>query len=244
MPSDVSNAALKQGVATQIQLMKGPAPQNKMLSQAPENKSASTSPVMPRWSGRCVVAATGPSLTEAVAKRCESERCIAVNDAYRLMPFAEVLYGGDAEWWEVHGGCADFLGEKWSAHDDGMNPKLAEAHLYGLRLVAGRDAPGFSFDAARIHYGGNAGFQAINLAILFGATKILLVGFDMRVKGKKRHFFGDHPEGLTNAAVYEHFIPAFEAGAESLPAHIEVVNCTPGSALKCFPQMSLERALL
>jgi hypothetical protein len=105
------------------------------------------------------------------------------------------------------------------------------------------DAPGFSHIPARIHYGNCSGFQAINLAILFGATRIILVGFDMRVVNGQRHFFGDHPAPLGNACQYEHFLPAFEAAARTLPRHISIVNCTPGSALKCFPMASLDAAL-
>jgi hypothetical protein len=61
--------------------------------------------------------------------------------------------------------------------------------------------------------------------------------------GSKRHFFGDHPDGLKNTAKYEYFIPAFRAAAEWLPSHIRIVNCTPNSALDCFPRMTLREAL-
>lgn len=199
--------------------------------------------VEPRGWTDCIVAATGPSLTEAVAAQCRGHRVIAVNDAYRRLPFADVLYAGDADWWEVHQGCPGFAGERWTAHGPG-NDKTAIADPYGLRVVAGPrqvDAPGFSLDPARIHYGNSSGFQAINLAILFGATAIRLVGFDMRVPaGQPRHFFGDHPAPLGNVSNYEHFLPAFQAAARRLPGHLRIINCTPGSALRCFEMGTLE----
>jgi hypothetical protein len=190
------------------------------------------------------VAATGPSLTPAVADRCRGHHTIAVNDAYRLLPFADVLYAGDADWWDVHDGVPGFAGERWSAHEALRNDKADLVDRYGLHLVAGpkHDAEGFSLDPARIHYGGNSGFQAINLAILFGATRILLVGFDMRTT-TPRHFFGDHPFPLHNVAKYEHFHGAFVHAARLLPPHIEIVNCTPGSGLRCFPLVELDVAL-
>ena len=200
--------------------------------------------IKPRWL-ECVVAATGPSLTEAVAQRCQGLRVLAVNDAYRLMPFAEVLYCCDAEWWHLHQGCPGFLGEKWSSHSVRPlpeNDKATTAEKYGLRLVAGRDGEGFSMDPGVIHYGSTSGFQAINLALLMGAKRVLLVGFDMHSRNG-RHFFGDHPAPLVNALRYEGTVPEFRRAAESLPPGIEIINCTPGSALDCFPMVSLEDAL-
>lgn len=201
-----------------------------------------------RWLS-CVVAASGPSLTADVAVACRGETVLAVNDAYRLFPAAAVLYACDEKWWDAHSGCPDFLGEKWSSHGsaprdgkEGHNDKLGCAERYGLNLVQGYDREGFSLDPACIHYGSNSGFQAINLAILFGALRILLVGFDMSARGKS-HFFGEHPEGLIRNSNYERFVPQFERAARRLPSDIEIINCTPGSALRCFPMMDLEDAL-
>lgn len=192
-----------------------------------------------RWS-RAIVAAPGPSLTPAVAAACPGGwPVIAVNDAYRRFPGATVLYACDAAWWEVHGGAADFKGEKWSCHDAGGNDKSDAQARWGLNLVLGRHGVGFSTDPAVIHYGSNSGFQAINLAMLWGASAIVLVGFDMT----RGHFFGNHPAPLVNNKDYARFIPEFEAAAARLPAGVRVLNATPGSALTCFPAVDLEDAL-
>lgn len=187
--------------------------------------------VEPRWRGECcIVAAPGPSLSPEVAEACRGDRVIAVNDAYRRLPFADVLYACDARWWGVHGHCAGFKGEKWSSHSRD-NEKLKEADLYGLTLVKGCNRKGFSLDPEHIHYGGNGGFQAVNLAILFGARRIVLVGFDM----SGSHFFGFHPKPLRNTRSFDKYIEEFGAAAKMLPSDIRIVNATPGSALKCFP---------
>jgi hypothetical protein len=200
----------------------------------------------------CVVVATGPSLQSmpTAAIQCHGQHVIAVNDAYQKFPYADVLYAGDADWWELHGGCPGFEGEKWSAHGPG-NHKEAMQTKYGLHLIAGPrqfDAPGFSLHPGTIHYGNCSGFQAINLAILFGATRILLLGFDMTTPapGQPRHFFGDHAVAEMNLAKYEYFIPAFEQAARmlrTLAPTIQIVNCTPRSALTCWPRLTLEEAL-
>lgn len=207
----------------------------------------------PRWSDLCVVAATGPSLTPEVAAACRGVPVVAVNDAYRLFPFAAVLYAADEAWWDAHGGAPDFAGEKWSAHGHpGHNDKRACAERHGLSLIRGADADGFCLDPSRIHYGDNSGFQAGNLAAhwLGWRGRIVLVGFDMRAPDGRRHFFGDHPGPLHRAKSQDElkryfgaFIRKFEAAARLLPAGLEIVNATPGSALTCFPFLPLQAAL-
>lgn len=196
--------------------------------------------IKPRWQGkRCVVAATGPSLTPKVAEAIRSEHIIAVNDAYRLIPWADVLYACDAHWWDHHG-VPLFPNQLWSSHDDKLNPKLKCAKQYGLHLVAGRYGQGFSYDPSFIHYGSNSGFQAINLAILFGANRIVLVGFDMR---GTEHFFGKHPPELRsnlNNLDFQRFIPEMRVAARGLPEHIKIVCATP-SALDCFEYVPLSQ---
>lgn len=196
--------------------------------------------IQPRWTGLCVVAAPGPSLTKEVAAACKGQRVLAVGDAWRRLPWAEVLYHCDSAWWNVHKGLLDFAGEKWSSHEPGTNDKLDVAQKYGLRLVRGKSGEGFSLDPTVVHYGRNSGFQAINLAILFGANPIVLVGLDM--KGTT-HFFGHHPKGLRNGVEFSGFVSDFDKAAKLLPQSIRILNATPGSAIKCFRQVRLEDVL-
>jgi hypothetical protein len=173
-----------------------------------------------------------------VAEKIRGFNIVAVSDAYRVLPFADVLYSCDRKWWDYHKGCPDFAGEKWSSHA-ADNDKLATAEKYNLKLVAGQCGDRFSFDPGVITYGGNSGFQAVNLALLMGARHIVLVGFDMRGS----HFFGKHPEPLRNTSNYVNFIAAFKRAEKKLPADIEIINATPGSALTCFKRQTLDDAL-
>lgn len=106
-----------------------------------------------------------------------------------------------------------------------------------------RHADGLSFDPKVLHTGGNSGYQAINLAVLLGAKKILLLGYDMSKPNGRSHWHGDHPEGMNNPED-GHFKRWKEAFATILPdlekAGVEVVNCTDGSELNCFRRASLE----
>jgi hypothetical protein len=92
--------------------------------------------------------------------------------------------------------------------------------------------------------GRNGGYQAMNLAVHFGAKRQLLVGFDMRAREGKSHWFGDHPTKSGPDIYANVMLPAFPTIVEPLKVlGVEVINCTPGSALTCFPMMSLEDAL-
>lgn len=167
---------------------------------------------------------------------------VAVSDAVRRLPSADVLYSCDAAWWQYHNGIPGFDGERWSTHEDGQNHKYDAAARFGLNLVAGRSVRGFSVDPAVIHYGQNSGFQAVNFAILSGACKIVLVGFDLR-NDRPRHFFGDHPPPLRNSGDFAIFRAEFEYAAGMMPPGVTIINATPGSGLTCFKMMDLDDAL-
>jgi hypothetical protein len=195
-----------------------------------------------------VVVASGPTLpdlTDYVAKAHDNDWfIIAVQDAWRLVPYADMLYGCDAKWWAHHGPNLTFEGERWSTHDDVTNQKIERkngangeinfrAADYDLNLIEGRQLPAFSLENNCIHYGDNSGFQAVNIALHLGAKQIALIGFDHRVVSGKRHFFGDHPKGW-GSGEFAGWMKKWEYGRRSLPEDVTVYNCTPNSALKVF----------
>ncbi len=201
------------------------------------------------------MAAPGPGLTEATAALCRESGLpvIAVNDAWRRLPEAVILYASDNRWWQHHEGVPEFRGEKWSTHSGTNhrgNDKSATGPKYGLKLVEGRDGDGFSRNPGWLYHGGNSGFAAVNMAMLLSsafadppeAAEIVMVGFDMhRTNG--RHFFGDHHHNLAQTNSYLTFIRNFDHAARRVPKNIRIVNATPGSALRCFPVVKPEKAL-
>jgi hypothetical protein len=166
------------------------------------------------------VLATGPSMSREVAEFVRGKcRVVAVSDAYRLAPWADALASTDEAWWRAHPDAISFAGSRFTG---------APAH----RAIRGVERLPGSLS------GTNSGLLGCQVAYAMGATRILLCGFDMRGD----HFFGRHPAPLQNttparfAALRKQF--AFWA-----PHGVEVINCTPSSALKIYPQMPLELAL-
>jgi hypothetical protein len=166
------------------------------------------------------VLASGPSMSRQLADYVRGKcRVVAVSDAYRLAAWADALVSNDRNWWNVHPDAMKFAGQKFC----------------GGRSHGTQHLP---FDP-NFGSGVNSGLQGVRVAKLLGATRILLLGFDLSASAGA-HFFGNHPAPLRNTA------PA------RFRAHIsqfrnwrgpEVINCTPNSALKQFRFMSIEEAL-
>ncbi len=129
-----------------------------------------------------------------------------------------------------------FAGECWSI--DTRARDLLDVHW-----VLGLNSPGLAYPQRHdaIHTGFNSGYQAIGLAVLFGATQIYLLGFDFSNDGAQVHWHGDHPTGLGNGGHYPLWIDAMNRLAVDLKWNdIEVINCSRRSALKCFPRRAIE----
>ena len=203
------------------------------------------SEVAPEWSeATAVLIGGGPSLTvEQVEQvRAARVRVIAVNDAYRLAPFADVCYFADAEWWGWHKdrpAFQSFAGRKCSIADSAA--KIADQAVHILRNAGSR---GISTDPGAVCTGHNSGYQALNIAILAGAKTIILLGFDAREPTGKTHWFGDHPK-IEQVAAYADFRKAFSAAENAIKAAgVRVINCSPGSAIDSFEKLPLETALM
>lgn len=103
---------------------------------------------------------------------------------------------------------------------------------------------GLSSDPEYLVTGSHSGWQALNVAVLAGAKRILLLGFDARdPDGQAGHWFGEHPTPTPRAA-YAAYRKAFAAGAAAVKAAgVEVLNCSPGSAIDSFPRATIDEAL-
>lgn len=186
----------------------------------------------------CCVVATGPSAGTADLGLIRGIATIAVNDAYRLCPWADALYACDPDWWTAHIEQVrqTFAGQLWT-QDERAAPK------HGLNRIVGVANPGLSKTPGLIHFNSNSGAQAINLAALWGAKTIILVGFDMKLDKGKRHFFGEHPPMLRKSSDYPDWIGKFKHIAHDLKEMgVRVINTSMDSALPYFEKCPLPSA--
>ncbi len=172
-----------------------------------------------------VCIATGASLTQEQVDYIKGKATVyVVNDAYRLAPWADVLYACDYRWWNYHK--PEFKGRKVTINEQAVKE-------YNLELWKQSKAI-WSDKQRELATGGNGGFQCLNLADLEGAEKIILLGYDMKPVG---HFFGEHPEKIRGCSRYDVWVKNFKEAKRYIKA--EVINCTPDSALDCFEKANL-----
>jgi hypothetical protein len=201
------------------------------------------------WEGATVaVLASGPSMCAAQVElvRRSGAKAVVVNRTRELMPDADWLHGSDARFWAAHPAARVFPGTKTttapSAAGDGVE-------LLGLR-------PGFDpRDRTSVFDAKNSGLEAMCVAVLTGARRVVLIGFDARDQEGVAHWHEDHPEpdpslvgtsGAGNPCGW-HF-KAWRTRADRLAAilarhRVEVLNATPGSAYRCWPGVDLAEAL-
>jgi hypothetical protein len=162
---------------------------------------------------------------------------IAVNDAYRLAPWADVLYACDAKWWAAHDGVMAFGGEKYGLQH--------QANHWGVTVLQQTGHEGIETAPSGVRTGRNSTYQAMNVAVHLGARRILLLGCDMaQWPGQPTHFFGEHPRKLKVAPPFALFHQYFDSMVEPLRAlGVAVVNCSRRTALTSFPCQPLREAL-
>lgn len=196
-----------------------------------------------------VIIGTGPSLTYDQIRKTAHLKRFGANRAFEFG--LDVLHGCNWQFWDHYWPqIKDLPCDKWTTR-----PEL-EGKYPGLEYIEEVWIDGLSTDPTKISAHHGTGPQLINIAYHYGITKMILIGWDMRFPGKvnrttykqPRHYFGEDaltakhwpmtgPEGELDGLIMEmNTIKPENYG-------IEIINCTPGSAMHCFPMMDLENAL-
>jgi hypothetical protein len=193
-----------------------------------------------QWPGSTIVClATGPSLTQADVDVCRGKaKVIAIKNAYDLAPWADVVYGAGVDrtkWWQLNG-------DRVVAQHHGLRFTLDPLASKWASVLRWGPEQGLSLEPDRLALGRNSGYQAINLAVLLGAVKIILLGYDLKTAGPRENFFAGPTKGPAHR--FADWRPLFQTLVEPLKRlGIAVINCTPDSALDVFSKMTIEEAL-
>lgn len=187
-----------------------------------------------RWAGQTVVCiASGPSLCaddlEYVHSKHTKGLCkvVAVNREFEYAPWADVLYAADYRFWaeylpDIH---KVFRGELWTLDKEA-------AKRFKLNYIRRGMGDGYSSDRTELNTGGNSGYQAIHLAVHFGASKVVLLGYDMQPTNNMHHHFGAHRNKLPNPTGYKLWVPRFKYLFSDLKRlKVEAINATRATAI-------------
>ena len=171
---------------------------------------------------------------------------VAVKGSIFDLPFASCGVGLDwarlIEWREqleaapfpIYWGVA---GAKWLSDGFPLGPNVT--------LLRKTGDYGFSKDPALIHGGGTSGFCALSLAVMLGARRIVLFGYDYRLHERMHHNDAHYREVRHQRSEYwRNWARSYSNVAPQLAAlGVEVVNASAQSEITAFPRCDLETAL-
>lgn len=196
---------------------------------------------------RAICIGTGPSLTPAaieLVNRSDLPK-FGCNLAYKVIPDLTALLGCNYEFWDYYWDEVKGLPcGLWTTHPQARR----EAPL---RFLRGEWRDGLSRDKKVLHYGHSSGYQLLGLAYHYGATELILIGYDLKypkgydgftkTAGGDRHFFGEYPKPLQHWTKFG-MGPNGELGGllecyrtiKPEDYGIRIINCSPGTALDFF----------
>ena len=159
-----------------------------------------------------------------------------------MAPWADVLYACDPKWWDTHYEevSVRFKGRLMSQYNASQwesKAKFTGPTQGRIECLPGNHNHGLG--ELQLHYGNNSGYQAVNLAYILGAARILLLGYNLGPVGGSWHFFGHHPKHLREQSPWDKFIRSFKTIDPKFYG-IEIINCTLDSHLKHFPIRRLD----
>ena len=180
----------------------------------------------------------GSSLRGFAIDRLRGRQVMAINSSYRLCSWSQSLYFSDIDWFHNHRTVVEnWVGLAATATQSGYG--LPEKVL---RLIA-LDRDDFGRGDICVKHGPSSGHVAISLAIAMGAARVILLGYDMGIIGGRSHHHDDY-QTESDKLFRDDFLPGFAGwNAAAERAGVEVLNCTPGSALTEFPMASIDMIL-
>lgn len=208
---------------------------------------------MPRWKPEAIwegkdvfIIGGGNSLKTFDWSLLRNEYTIGCNDAYTHgAKICKICIFGDAKWFKVHEKpLSDYAREKQLPDCAGIVftscPQLQHTTIRWIWLLV-RKSRGLHTDA--LGWNDNTGAEAINLALILGAKRIYLLGFDMHLSEDGKSNWHPNNLDLPNPGNHLRHLKGYGRVAYDLKNRFpgrEVINVTEDSSLNVFPKMNLD----
>jgi hypothetical protein len=191
------------------------------------------------WNNEIVyIIGGGPSLKNFNWDELKGKHLIAINKAYTVLPWAEVLYWTDSRFYRWNKSDIDKL--KCLKVTCRNSKDLTDDIV--LLTVSGKE--GIDKRPNFIKAGNNSGFAAINVAYHLGAKRIYLLGFDMSSNDKDTHWHEGYGIQHDHSIYKRSMIGNFNGIFELLKSEdIDIWNANPMSQLNSIPKCKLKDAL-
>lgn len=193
------------------------------------------------WDGQTAfIVAGGPSASRHdLDELLLGQNVIAVNSAWKLVPRScKYVFFNDDRWWQKFG---HLIPPAWRVGKLVTTSKLRARGL--LHLIKVKDLHEFDARARSTVFMKTTSISgAIGLAILLGATTIVLVGADGQLSADgRRHAHDDaYPWPLRKKSFASHGTEMLKLASLYKKAGVTVVNASPGSVYQAFPIVDLE----
>lgn len=154
---------------------------------------------------------------------------IAVNDAIFAAPFADTAFTIDIIWLANRvNALRHFGGEMIAAVPAEFDPVDAP-----VRYVVRQQGADLSDNMGVVYTGDNSGFAALGMAMMRGASKIALLGFDMTGPG---HFHAGYTwRSRYGVRDYPQWARAFyHLNRIARERNTKIINCNRASGIRCF----------
>lgn len=190
------------------------------------------------WDGLDVfIIGGGHSLRSFDWDLLKPEMTIGCNMAFSLgEDICKLCIFGDSKWFKVF----ESELERYKGIVFTNVPQLAKSRLSWLWIMT-RKMNGLHHTA--LGWNGNTGASAINLALLLGAKRVLLLGFDMKLSENKKSNWHDRIIQGPRQSVYPMFVKQFGRVASDLTKKFpgcKIINITDDNRLSMFPSIGVE----
>ena len=212
--------------------------------------------VSPEWKGETVfIIGGGPSVADQNVESLRGRKVIVINSSCYDFSWADILFFADLLWWSEHKNAVkNFAGRCVTTDPDIRGDNilhLKRRYPAGTKLQPGAKSEqaalvlksGLAIDRSELVVLKTSMTAAINLAVHLGAKRIALLGADGGPKDGRTHHHKPHNRGQVEAnwkLMREELATLVEPLRE---LGIDVVNCSLGSLITCWPIMSLEEFL-
>ncbi|TIM09145.1 hypothetical protein [Mesorhizobium sp.] len=195
------------------------------------------------WEGETVfILASGPSVLDLDLSLLTGRRVIAVKSSWLHWPAADVLFFADGRWWlekRLRPSADAFAGLIVTTAMEIGDPRV--------KRIKKIDPKHLSAKPSEVALARTSTTGGINLAIHFGAKRIVLLGVDGKLGADgRRHSHGlkwPWPKGGEPQA-FAGQLAEYRAIAPSAAAMgVEIVNANPDSAVHVWPRLKFEDCL-
>lgn len=180
----------------------------------------------------------GPDTYSPYLSPIHNKHIIGINNSYLLGEWVDFVFFGDDSWYRDHRRRLAL----WPGVKIGCAPGLKKIDDTGIKWIPRHDKKreGLSRDPDKVVWNRHSGGSGINLAILLGARRIYLLGFDMTSSNIGPHW---HPENAKSPPYYKHLQVYPDIAHDAREIGAEIFNVSPLTEIKEFPIITLEEAL-